>query len=147
MSSKILAGFIVALILVGGGSFYGGIKYQEAKTPTTPVGRMMGPNGFGGANGQGRRGGPNGTGIVAGDVINKDASSLTINTPNTGSKVVLIASSTRVSKMQDGTLADVNAGTEVVVNGTANSDGSVTAQTIQIRPAGSPLFGQATSTR
>lgn len=145
MSQQLIGAFAAAMLIVGGGAFYGGTRYQAAKAPL--AGRFMGAPGQGG-NGmafQGRRagqaggfmmGGPNGAaGFLAGDVLAKDANSLTLRLRDGGSKIVFFASSTRISKMADGSLADIASGTMVTVNGTANQDGSVTAELIQVRPA------------
>jgi hypothetical protein len=42
---------------------------------------------------------------------------------------------TTFSKSAQGTIADVAVGSQLFVGGTTNTDGSVTATTIQLRPA------------
>ncbi|MDE1874611.1 MAG: hypothetical protein KGH68_00895, partial [Patescibacteria group bacterium] len=77
----------------------------------------------------------NGSGI-AGTVIAKDSQSITVQAPDgSGSKIVFVNSSTQVFKTDQGSLNDIAVGANVVVAGSANSDGSVTAQSVQIRPA------------
>ncbi len=140
-----MVGCVIALVLVGGGSFYGGMKYQTSKTPTVASRAGVFANGAGGRMGglPGRgMGGANGAGFLAGEVVSKDASSLTLKLSDGGSKIVLYTSSTRIGKTTEGTINDLTNGTTVTVNGTANQGGSVTADMIQIRPAGA-----ATSTR
>jgi hypothetical protein len=47
-----------------------------------------------------------------------------------------MGSSTPVTKQASGTQDDLSVGTQVAVTGSSNSDGSMTANTVQIRPAG-----------
>ena len=78
-----------------------------------------------------------------GTIIAKDATSITVqlrsvgsSTPTTtGTKIVLYDASTQIMKTDTGTTNDLTIGQSVVVGGTANSDGSVTATSIQLRPA------------
>ncbi|MEW6610236.1 MAG: biotin/lipoyl-binding protein [Patescibacteria group bacterium] len=51
-----------------------------------------------------------------------------------GSKIIILSDATKVTKTDEGTVNDLTVGTRVAVTGTSNSDGSVSAQTIQIRP-------------
>lgn len=76
-----------------------------------------------------------GDGFIAGEIISKDDKSLTIKSPNGGSKIILYSSATEISKMASGTIADLSIGQTLTVSGQANQDGSFTAQLIQIRPA------------
>ncbi len=136
-----LVGFIGALIVVGGGAFYGGLVYgkSHASTSGTPFAQIVGGRRLGGSNGvfgggvgqdQGNR-----FGGVSGEVMKKDDKSLTIQLRDGGSKIVFYATSTRAIKAIENSMNDIAVGSTVTVNGPANSDGSVTAQLIQIRPA------------
>ncbi len=143
---KILPIIIVALI-VGGISFYGGTVFAKRQTPAQGSARQGAAGAVGAAGrafgGQGRN--ANG-GFVSGKVISKDATSVTIQldapangqtgSGTTGSKIVFYSASTTVSQMTQGTMDAVTNGAEVTVIGQTGADGSVTAQSIQIRPAG-----------
>jgi hypothetical protein len=76
-----------------------------------------------------------GGGFLMGTVAEESSSSITLNTQDGSSHVVLITPSTTVSKYVAGSLSDVAVGSTIVVSGTTNSDGSVSASVIQIRPA------------
>lgn len=137
----LIAGFVVLAVI----SFYAGNMYANAKNKT---GTSQNINGFMRGAGGAQRGLRVGGGNVLGQIIAKDATSITIqlNTPTvpnttsatttaTGSKIVLYTTSTTVSKTATGTMADLAVGTNVSVQGTANPDGSVSAQSISIRSA------------
>ena len=143
MNNTLIAVAVVGLIIAGGAGFYGGMKYQTTQTPTRGAGQFAGGNFAGGNRGGGRGGGANG---AFGTIIAKDANSITVQLggPNatstngdaSGSKIVLYDKSTQIGKMVTGSPADLTVGQMIIANGTANSDGSITAQMIQIRPAG-----------
>ena len=123
-------------------SFYGGMLFEKNKTSVANLNRgaMMQANGAGGfAGGTGRTGGRgamNGAGgFASGDILSKDASSLTIKLRTGGSKIVLFSDKTQVVEAVQGSVDDLAVGGSVTITGTANADGSVTAQSIQIRPA------------
>jgi hypothetical protein len=136
----------VAIIIAGAGGFYGGMKYEASKSPFadfqkngTGAMRFQGA-GQGQGSGQGAGGGRmmarNNGGFVAGEILKKDDKSVTIKLPDGGSKIVYIADATTVSKSVDGVKDDLTEGANIMVTGTANSDGSVIAEVIQIRPEG-----------
>lgn len=130
--NKQISIFIVALIVASGLSFYGGMKYNQKQFTTE---RTVNRAQFGGS-GNGARGlrGEAGGGFVAGEVIAKDDKSITIKLRDGGSKIIFLSGSTEVTKSAQGSAQDISIGTQISTNGTANSDGSVTAQMIQIRP-------------
>jgi hypothetical protein len=123
---------IVVAVIVGAVAFYGGIKYGQSSNP-----QANGQPGFGqnGGNGMFRRNGSgqNG-GFAGGEIINQDSGSITVKLRSESSKIVLISSSTVITKSTDGSLSDLTLGKQVTVGGSTNSDGSITAQTVQIRP-------------
>ena len=139
MKNKIIA--VVVLIIVAGGAFYFGVQNGKASaTATATAARSAFTRGAGGA---GRAGG----GAVMGQVVSVDTSgnpnSLTVSLASGSSQIIFFTPTTPVTKTVSGSVTDLKAGTNIVVTGTANSDGSESATSIQIRPAG---FGTAPKT-
>ena len=137
---------VVVVIIIAAGSFYGGMQYGTSKATAAAMAARGGTGGFGGqrgggagqggAQGGGARGGANGGGgFVNGQIVSSDATSITIKTANGGSKIVFFSPSTGIDKSVAGASSDLSTGQQVLATGTANPDGSVTAQTIQIRPS------------
>jgi len=129
MKNSIIIAFVVAII-VGGGAFFGGMKYQRSKQPT--LNRQ-------GNGTQGARTGANnrlGAGFrpVNGEILNADDKSITVKLQDGSSKIVLISDKTEINKAAGATKEDLKTGEKVAVFGQENSDGSVTAQNIQLNP-------------
>jgi len=87
-----------------------------------------------GASGQKTGGMPGGSRPVVGEVIANDSKTITIKQGDGSSKLVLISSTTTVSKAQPADTSSLLVGEKVSVFGNQNSDGSTTAQNIQINP-------------
>ncbi len=117
---------IVAALIIAGGAFYGGMTYAKSQVPQR-AGGMMGAR-----NGQRFMAGAN---FISGDVVAKDAQSVTVKLRDGNSRIVFYSTATDVGKFVAGSIDDVAVGKTVMVNGKTNTDGSVTAQSIQIRPA------------
>ena len=146
--NKILLGVFAVVVVVGGGSFYGGMKYAESKSTRgqfsradlqnlSPEERQQRIQQFG-SLGMGSRNGGSGNraagGFTSGEILSKDDKSITIKLRDGGSRIIFYSISTEVVKLVSGTASDFEIGKSVVVNGSANQDGSITAQSIQIRP-------------
>lgn len=132
-NKKIIAIAVVAALLIGGASFYGGMLFAGSQKGGFNRGLAGGPGGTG-ATGASKR--TTGASYINGSILSVDASSLTVKLASGGSKIVLFATSTEVGKFTTGALSDLTVGTSVMINGNATSDGSLTAKSIQIRPAG-----------
>jgi hypothetical protein len=144
MNKKIVWGVVGIVVLVA--VFYGGMIYGKSQTSANVAGGAAstyggGTRGTRGALGFG--GGANG-GAAFGQIISKDATSITVqlatptagSTSQSGSKIILLDPSTKITKQTSGALSDLAVGTNVSVTGTANTDGSISATSVQIRPAG-----------
>ncbi len=132
MNKKIITGVIAVVIIVG--VFYAGMTYGKKQSST--IAQNFRTGNFTGGQGTGTRGGTRaGGGIVSGDIITKDATGVTVKLQDGGSKIVLLSNSTMFLKTVKGTLTDLSVGTQITVIGATNSDGSVTAQSVQIRLA------------
>lgn len=70
-----------------------------------------------------------------------DAESITVKLTDGSSKIVFFSDSTAISRQAEGSASDLSSGTSVIVTGATNADGSITAQNIQVRPAGAAPFG------
>lgn len=147
MNKHVITIIIVAVVFAGGG-FFGGMKYNQAKaanqTSNSSTQRQFGQNG----GGRFARG-INGANFVGGQILSKDNQSITLQLPNNnGSKIVFYSGSTNINKVASGTPDDLKTGENVVVSGTPNSDGSLTAQNITLGGGlfrGAPPAGPSTT--
>ena len=114
----------IAVILVIG-AYYLGVQHGKSAS------KAQFASGFTGGT---RGGGARGAGIINGSVVSKDATSMTIQGRDGSSKIVLYSESTQIMKTAAGTSTDVAVGSQVMVAGKTNSDGSITAQTVSLRP-------------
>ncbi len=119
----------ILVVIVGGGAFFAGMKYQQSKQPAFL--RQMA-----GVQGQRTGTGGNRTGFrpVNGEIISSDDKSITVKLQDGSSKIVLLSDNTQINKAAEATKEDLKAGEKVAVFGQENSDGTVTAQNIQLNP-------------
>ena len=134
-----------AIVLIGAG-FGGGYTFAKSQSPRGQFaalganGQMIQFSGKGGPGGVTFRTGANG-GFSAGEILSKDANGITIKMQDGSTKIVLVGASAQIMKQTSGSLDDLSVGQNVMITGSPNSDGSITAQTVSLRPAG---FGTTT---
>lgn len=147
--NKLIAIVIATAVVVGGGAFFGGMKYAQSKSPRDQfsrgdfganvggtAGQNHGDSFRGGTGGNGQRGSRGG--FTAGEIISKDDKSITVKLQDGGSKIIFYSDATEVGKFVSGSMSDLEIGKSIVANGTPNSDGSITAQSIQLRTLNTP---------
>jgi Domain of unknown function (DUF5666) len=126
---------VVVIVALVGGIYYG------KSTAASAAGRFGGAGASSTRTGFTGRGGAAGGGFVAGQILSLGAGSMTIQLANGNSQVVFYSSSTAVIKPEPAPVSSLMPGTMVMIGGTTNSDGSLTAQSIQVRTAGASGFG------
>jgi hypothetical protein len=141
MTGKQWVILVVVAVVFAGGGFFGGMKYQASKTPA-PVSRSGAAGAFAGRR-AGGTGGANAS-FISGQVLSVNGSTITVQLMSGGSQVAVLAPSTQYRKAVDGSSSDVTVGSNVTITGTTNSDGSLTAQSVQIRTATSTPPGIGT---
>ena len=139
MKNNIIAVIVLVALVVGGGAFFAGMKYHQSKIP---AGRFTNISGARGGN-FAQRGQGQGFRPVSGQIIGVDNNSVTVKLQDGSSKIVLLTDRTNINKSSQGSKTDLQTGENVAVFGTQNSDGSVTAQNVQLNPQ---LRGAAGST-
>ena len=137
MKNSLIISAIVSLF-IGGVAFAGGTVYQKNKdavlaaafqgtgfsgAPNTAIGTR------GGLGGR-RAGGP----LTSGQIIGKDSQSITVKQQDGSTKIVYISQTTTILNTTASSLDNLTVGKQVSANGTANSDGSIAATNIQLRP-------------
>jgi len=121
---------VVALVAIfAGAGFFAGTKFQQ-RTFT----RMIGQRFQGQGQGQARNGQRTGFRPVTGEIISNDGTSITVKLDDGSSKIVMLSDKTAINKASAATKEDLVTGEKVMVIGQENSDGSVTAQDIQLNP-------------
>jgi hypothetical protein len=140
MTKKYIITTIVIAVVVGAGGFFGGMQFQKSRKLTvggnlTAAQRQQFANG----NRMGVRSAGN---FAGGEIISKDDKSITVKTQDGSTKIVFYSGITQINKPTAVDASQLNTGDNVIVTGTTNSDGSVTANNIQIRPAGQDFPGQ-----
>lgn len=122
---------IIAAVIVCIGAFFGGMQYGQSKN-SLPKGFNQNfqdikqlPQDKSGMNERGN--------FLNGEVITKDEQSLTVKTAEGNSKIIFFSDSTKISKIAEGEINDVEIGKQITIDGKENSDGSYTAQSIQLK--------------
>ncbi|OGG03552.1 hypothetical protein A2W14_03135 [Candidatus Gottesmanbacteria bacterium RBG_16_37_8] len=124
---------VIISIVIGALGFFSGMNYsQRSRTNFRQnlSGQFQGGNG----NGQftGRRqfnGRP-----VTGEIVSLDDKSITVKMPDGQSKIVILSDNTEINQASAASKTDLKEGSKVAVFATDNTDGSVTAQNIQLNP-------------
>ena len=123
---------VITLIIAGGAGFYGGMLYGKSTRPDLSAN----------LNRQRGIGAQQNAGFSGGEIIKKDNNSITVKLTNArlpdgqgSSQIILFSDATKVTKSAEGSAADLIVGEQVTITGSKNQDGSITAQSIQIRPA------------
>ncbi|MDD5433452.1 MAG: DUF5666 domain-containing protein [Candidatus Pacebacteria bacterium] len=139
MNKKTLLVCIVLLIAtVGAGSFFGGVEYTKNKSPFSnlPQDAQQRFQRMGANINTGQAGIRNiGNSLINGEILAVDNQSITVKNRDGGSKIIFFSTSTQITKSTDGSINDLQIGQNIMANGTTNQDGSITAQSIQLRPA------------
>jgi hypothetical protein len=112
---------VIAIVALVGGIFYG--KGNATGTAITRGSFASSTRSRVGAGG----------GFVSGQIISVDGNSMTVSLANGNSEVVFYSSSTQILKPTIVPASNLTAGTRVMIGGTSNSDGSLTAQSIQVQ--------------
>ncbi len=122
-------------------AFVGGLAIGKGGSSSGQFAR--GPSGGNlGSAARGTSGNRSGGGFVSGKISAISGQNITLQLPNGSSEVVFYSSSTSIIKPSVAPVSDLVTGASVMIGGTQNSDGSLTAQSIQIRTASStPSMG------
>ncbi len=140
----------VVVVGVAAVSFFGGIQYQKSQASEMPnfgagMRNAQGRNNseFGRPNNnQGNMGGRNG--MIVGEVSSKDANSLTIKMSDGSSRIVILSDNTTYRMASEASSDKVEVGTKVAVMGNQGTDGSTTAENIEINPIARALDNPTT---
>jgi len=126
--------------------FFGGMKYQQTKSPSFARGGQNNiQQGMGQNNGQTTKGTgitkntKNGAGIGGGVQVGTisaiDDTSITLKLQDGSSKIIILSGTTEYTTTTDASKSNLDVGITVAISGTINTDGSVTAKQVQVNPA------------
>lgn len=124
---------VITAVIVGIVAFFGGVQYQKSKISNFAKGQLQGrQDGLNGNQRGERQGNAQGMQPISGEVTSQDDQSITVKTQDGSSKIIIFSETTKFNKTSEGSKEDLKIGEQVMVIGTTNSDGSLTAQTISL---------------
>jgi hypothetical protein len=141
---------VVIVVAVAGGSFYAGTVYARSQIQSQFAARMggFGENGQPGAfivqgagQGAGQRGSNGPGGMTFGTIQQITDGALTIKDQSGKETQVKVTDTTLIEKNTSVSLDDLAEGETVIVSGSQASDGSITARSVRVAPAGRFGFG------
>lgn len=132
--NKIIIAVILTAVIVGTGSFFGGMQYDKSSRPNFSQRNFNGQMGANIAGGIGNRAGGTraGANFTAGEIITKDSQSITVKLRDGSSKIIFLSTKTEITKSATGTVNDLAVGKTISASGATNTDGSITADKIQL---------------
>lgn len=113
---------VIFIIVAAAGGFFAGTRYQKTQQSS-----------FGQTGGFRQRFGQNAQ-AVQGNIVSVDSGSMTVQLNDGSSKLVMLSTTTHITKTATGSANELKTGEQVMVVGSNNSDGSVTAQVVQLNP-------------
>ena len=124
---------VIGLVIVGILLFYAGTQYAKSQPASTTTAASA----FAGRSSTRAAGAATGAfgGGTSGTVVSIDSQSITISLKAGGSQIVFSGTSTPITLTTNGTPNDIQMGSNIIVTGTSNSDGSLSAQSIRIEPS------------
>lgn len=127
MKKHLLSSVIVAVIF-GGAGFAGGWLLKTHNTSQAANGYSTGTSYY-----YKRHNNINAKSHLVVAVLSVTPSSLTVKLPNGNTEVVYVSGSTKYTLQTPATSSNVSQGQSIIVSGSNNSDGSVTANNITIK--------------
>jgi hypothetical protein len=135
MKSMKLMYVLIIVIVVAAVAFYGGLTYEKGKMASSFAAGAGGRFGSRFGGGQGGYAGGGASGMmrpISGQIVSTSSNAITVKLSDGSSKIVDISSQTKINKTTKGTASDLTTGQQVTTFGTANSDGSITAQAVNV---------------
>ncbi len=126
IQKEILISIAITLVLSGGIGYALGTYHATSQA-------SIQKSGITNSGMRGNFGSRAGGGVASGDIVSFDNGMLSLKMRDGGSKIIVVASSTKVLKTTEGALSEVTPGQTVMIIGKTNGDGSITAESIQLR--------------
>ncbi len=122
---------VVGVILFISG-FYSGTKFVDSKQPNFVDKNIMSGQFNTQNNALGSKTNALGGG-VNGEILLKDENTITLKLRDGNSKIIFYSEKTTISKMASSTSEGLMVGDQATISGSSNSDGSINADSIQVR--------------
>ncbi len=125
----------VLLIVIGVGSFFVGMKYQQSKRPSGLNMQSAGMHSeVAGQQNSMEAQHRGSSGMIYGEIISKDEESITVKQADDSTRIILLSESTEIQKASESSIDDLETSEQVMIFGQENPDGSISAQNIQLNP-------------
>lgn len=142
MKKEVVIPVIVTALVFGAGGFFGGMQIQKSQGFKPGEGDFVMQGSSGQRFGGGGQRVTQGVRSTAGEIIALDDQSITVKMEDGSSKIVFVNDQSSVSESTASGRESLTVGKKVMIFGSNNQDGSITAQNIQLNPQGSMIFNR-----